>query len=83
MALVLYHESLDFKLGDEQVKAVPCPLVVGLVLGSSQQLVNQVCSYVPIYTHDLMVLGPLQKEQVSKVNVHAMIYFLGAKNFIN
>jgi len=31
----------------------PCHVlwVVGLVLGSSQQLVNQVCSYVPIYTH--------------------------------
>jgi hypothetical protein len=26
-----------------------------------------------------MVLGPLQKEQFSKVNVHAMIFFLGQK----
>ncbi len=78
-SLVWYHENLDFKLDDEQVKAVPCPLVVGLVLGSSQQLVNQVCSYAPIYTHDLMVLGSFTERAVSKSQYACNDFFFGGK----
>jgi hypothetical protein len=66
-------------------KPCPCPLVVGLVLGSSQQLVNQVCCYVPIYTHTPAYgVGSFTERAVFKSQCACNEFFLfGAKNNIN
>jgi hypothetical protein len=75
-------KNLDFKLGDEQVKAVPCPLVVGLVLGVlSTTCQSGLLSCSNINTHDLMVFGSFTER--AKVNMHAMIIIFGGKKFNN